>query len=70
MAYKIIASQCTACSACEPVCPNAAISQKKGVFVINPPYTLHAELHTALPWLAQALAQYDGADHLLEQHAV
>ncbi len=41
-----------------------------GVFVINPPYTLHAELHTALPWLAQALAQYDGADHLLEQHAV
>ncbi len=24
MAYKIISSQCTACSACEPECPNVA----------------------------------------------
>ncbi|ADP72623.1 4Fe-4S ferredoxin, iron-sulfur binding protein [Rhodomicrobium vannielii ATCC 17100] len=36
MAYKIIASQCTACSACEAECPNAAISVKKGVYFIDP----------------------------------
>lgn len=36
MAYKIVASQCTGCSACEPECPNQAISEKNGVFVINP----------------------------------
>ncbi|MGD0474130.1 MAG: 4Fe-4S binding protein [Candidatus Velthaea sp.] len=36
MAYKIITSQCTACSACEPECPNVAITPKNGTFVINP----------------------------------
>jgi ferredoxin len=36
MAYKIIASQCTACSACEPECPNVAIREKNGTFVIDP----------------------------------
>ncbi len=36
MAYKIISSQCTACSACEPECPNVAIYEKDGTFVINP----------------------------------
>jgi ferredoxin len=36
MAYKIIASQCTSCSACEAECPNVAISEKGGTFVINP----------------------------------
>jgi len=36
MAYKIIASQCTSCSACEAECPNVAISEKNGTFVINP----------------------------------
>ncbi len=35
MAYKIIASLCTACAACEAECPNVAISEKNGVFVIN-----------------------------------
>lgn len=40
-----------------------------GMFVINPPHTLHAELRTALPWLAQVLAQYDGASFQLEQRA-
>ena len=35
MAYKIVASQCTGCSACEPECPNVAISEKNGVFVID-----------------------------------
>ena len=41
-----------------------------GVFVINPPYTLHAQLQTVLPWLVQLLGQFDGASHVLEQHAV
>ena len=36
MAYKIIASQCTVCGACEFDCPTAAISLKRGVYVINP----------------------------------
>ena len=36
MAYKIIASQCTGCSACEPVCPNVAIREKNATFIINP----------------------------------
>lgn len=35
MAYKIIASQCTACAACESVCPNLAINEKGGVFAIT-----------------------------------
>lgn len=41
-----------------------------GMFVINPPWTLHAALKDALPWLRDALAQYDGASHLLEHKAV
>lgn len=36
MAYKIVASQCTSCSACEAECPNVAISEKGGTFVIDP----------------------------------
>lgn len=36
MAYKIIASTCSGCSACEAECPNVAISEKKGAFVIDP----------------------------------
>jgi 23S rRNA (adenine2030-N6)-methyltransferase len=39
------------------------------VFVANPPHTLHAELHETLPWLAQTLAQFDGAASLLERSA-
>ncbi|MCP3367598.1 4Fe-4S binding protein [Bradyrhizobium cajani] len=35
MPFKIIASQCTSCSACEPLCPNDAISEKRGSFVIE-----------------------------------
>jgi 23S rRNA (adenine2030-N6)-methyltransferase len=38
-----------------------------GVFVINPPYTLHAQLRSVLPWLVQQLGQYPGAHHGLEQ---
>ena len=36
MAYKIVGSQCTGCSACEPECPNQAIYEKNGVFYIKP----------------------------------
>ncbi|MDD2876973.1 MAG: 4Fe-4S dicluster domain-containing protein [Acidiphilium sp.] len=36
MAYKIVASQCSGCSICEFECPNAAISMKREVFVIDP----------------------------------
>jgi ferredoxin len=35
VAYKIVASECTTCGACEVECPNDAISERKGVFVIN-----------------------------------
>ncbi|MGA0611380.1 23S rRNA (adenine(2030)-N(6))-methyltransferase RlmJ [Caldimonas sp. KR1-144] len=41
-----------------------------GMFVINPPWTLHASLKDALPWLRDALAQVDNASHVLEQKAV
>ena len=40
-----------------------------GVFVINPPFTLHDELLAVLPWLTEVLGQYDGANYLLEQRA-
>jgi ferredoxin len=36
MAYKIVEMNCTGCSACEPVCPNEAIYEKKGLFAIDP----------------------------------
>ena len=40
-----------------------------GMFIVNPPYTLHDELLEVLPWLTDVLGQYDGANFLLEQHA-
>ena len=40
-----------------------------GVFIINPPFTLHDELLTILPYLTEVLGQYDGANYLLEQRA-
>ena len=36
MPYKIISSTCTACTACEPVCPNVAIKEKNGTYIIDP----------------------------------
>jgi len=36
MALKIVAEDCTACGACEPECPNRAISVTHDVFVIDP----------------------------------
>ena len=38
-----------------------------GVFVINPPYTLHTQLQQVLPYLTDVLGQYDGANFLLEE---
>ena len=40
-----------------------------GVFILNPPYTLHEQLLALLPWLVDTLGQYDGANYLLEQRA-
>jgi 23S rRNA (adenine2030-N6)-methyltransferase len=40
-----------------------------GVFVINPPHTLYAQLQGALPWLVSTLQQHAGAGHVLEQRA-
>lgn len=40
-----------------------------GMFVINPPFTLHAEMLALLPYLTEVLGQYDGANYLLEQRA-
>jgi ferredoxin len=37
MAFKIVGDNCTGCSACEPECPNQAISEAKGgLFIIDP----------------------------------
>jgi hypothetical protein len=38
-----------------------------GMFIINPPYTLHDEMLAVLPYLTEVLGQYDGANYLLEQ---
>lgn len=40
-----------------------------GMFVINPPYTLHDQLAGVLPWLVEVLGQYEGANFLLDQRA-
>jgi 23S rRNA (adenine2030-N6)-methyltransferase len=37
------------------------------VFVANPPHTLFGTLQPVLPWLAQALAQFEGARSALER---
>ncbi|RWE26972.1 4Fe-4S dicluster domain-containing protein [Mesorhizobium sp.] len=36
MAFKIIASQCTQCGACEFECPSSAIKFKGETYVIDP----------------------------------
>lgn len=41
-----------------------------GVFVINPPFTLHATLLQTLPWLRDALATSGRARYLLEHRSV
>ena len=39
------------------------------VFVANPPHTLFSDLQPVMPFLAQALAQFDGAKSALEKSA-
>jgi 23S rRNA (adenine2030-N6)-methyltransferase len=41
-----------------------------GVFIINPPYTLHEQMQTVMPWLTPILAQHQGAHFRVDQHAV
>jgi 23S rRNA (adenine2030-N6)-methyltransferase len=41
-----------------------------GMFILNPPYTLHATLAACLPWLVDRLAQHPHASYLLDQHVV
>ncbi len=36
MAFKIIASQCTSCGACEFECPSVAIRMKGETYIIDP----------------------------------
>ena len=38
-----------------------------GLFILNPPYTLHATLAAELPFLIEVLAQYEGASFLIEE---
>jgi len=45
MPMKIIASTCTGCSACEPECPNVAIREKGGTFIIDPKKCTDCEGH-------------------------
>ena len=40
-----------------------------GMFLINPPWKLHATLKETMPWLSKTLAQDAGAGFLLEQYA-
>jgi 23S rRNA (adenine2030-N6)-methyltransferase len=39
-----------------------------GMFILNPPYTLRATLQDVMPWLAQALAQDEGAGFTLDSY--
>ena len=52
MAYKIVASQCTVCGACEFECPNAAISLKRDMYVIDPKKCTECEGHFETPQCA------------------
>jgi 23S rRNA (adenine2030-N6)-methyltransferase len=38
-----------------------------GVFIINPPFTLHDQLLAVMPWLVDVLGQFDDASFVLEQ---
>ncbi len=41
-----------------------------GMFIFNQPYTLSKTLREVMPWLTQALAQYDGASFAIEERAL
>jgi 23S rRNA (adenine2030-N6)-methyltransferase len=38
-----------------------------GMFILNPPFTLHDELKAVMPFLVEVLGQYDGANYLIAQ---
>ncbi len=40
-----------------------------GLFILNPPYTLHAQLQALMPYLVDVLGQYEQANYLIEQKA-
>ena len=65
MAYKIVESQCTACSACEAECPNVAIREKNGVFIINPKKCTECLGHFDSP---QCVGRVPGRRHLHNRH--
>ena len=52
MALQILVDSCTSCAACEPVCPNVAIRQKSGTFIINPKKCNECEGHYEEPQCA------------------
>jgi ferredoxin len=52
MAYKIVASECSVCGACELECPNAAISLKRGMYVIDAVKCTECEGHFDKPQCA------------------
>ncbi|MES2772226.1 MAG: 23S rRNA (adenine(2030)-N(6))-methyltransferase RlmJ [Pseudomonadota bacterium] len=41
-----------------------------GMFVINPPWTLHATLQSVMPYLLEALRVDDGAEFVLEEREI
>lgn len=49
-----------------PAAPGGFGLLGSSMFVINPPHTLHPMLDQTLPWLAKALAQFDGAASRLD----
>lgn len=53
---------------CRPA-PDGLGLHGSGMFVINPPWTLHDALADALPWLVQQLGQDDRAGHTLTRSA-
>ena len=53
MAYKIVASQCTVCGACEFECPNAAIKLKGEMYIIDPNMCTECEGSYDVPQCAE-----------------
>lgn len=47
--------------------PDGVGMQGSGMFIINPPWTLHAMLKAVMPYLVDALGQDEGAGFTLEQ---